>query len=67
MRIAEILWSHRNDYKALMVCEHCGHEQTDDAGYNDAFYHQRVIPAMHCGWCGLDREGNQKSVPSSTP
>lgn len=64
MRIKEIHSSHRNDYTATMVCEHCGHVQSDPHGYNDANYHDRVIPRMKCGTCGLDRSGE---VPGANP
>lgn len=58
MRIKQITWQMRNDFKAIMVCEHCGHESENNSGYHDAFYHARVIPAMRCGACGKDSAGN---------
>lgn len=61
MKIKAITWQMRNDYSAVMVCEHCGHESVDSAGYNDAFYHSRVIPAMSCPACGKDRAGDIKA------
>lgn len=60
MRIKQITWRHRNDYKAVMVCEHCGHEQDDNHGYSDHFYFDRVIPAMKCDACGKDSQGKEK-------
>ena len=57
MKIKAILSSHRNDYTADMECEHCGHVQRDNWGYNDANYHENVIPHMHCGACGKRRDG----------
>lgn len=44
MRIKKITSQHRNDYTAVMECEHCGHEQVDKYGYDDANYHDNVIP-----------------------
>lgn len=57
MKIKEILNHHRNDFTATMECEHCGHVQKLTTGYNDAYYHDRVIPAMTCGGCGKNRAG----------
>lgn len=48
MHVSEILSRHRNDYVAIMECEHCGHRWKNGAGYADAYYAYRVIPAMHC-------------------
>ena len=57
MKIRKITSQHRNDFTAIMQCEHCGHESKLDSGYHDAFYHDRVIPAMKCSNCGKDRAG----------
>lgn len=35
------------DFKAIFECEHCGHTKTK-SGYDDANYHQNVIPTMKC-------------------
>ena len=51
MRIKKIVSQHRRDYVAIMLCEHCGNEQMDNGGYDDAYYHQNVIPNMKCGEC----------------
>jgi transcription elongation factor Elf1 len=60
MKIKKFLSQHRSDFTAIMECEHCGHESKLDTGYHDAFYHERVIPAMHCGKCGKNRAGYEK-------
>jgi len=52
MRIKEILDQHRRDFIATMVCEHCGHEQVLDSGYDDTNFHENVIPELTCGECG---------------
>lgn len=51
MRIKEILSQTRRDFRAIFVCEHCGHEKTRD-GYDDAYFHQQVTPGMKCDQCG---------------
>lgn len=50
MIIKNIISQQRRDYRAIMICEHCNHEQ-EDSGYDDANYHQNVIPAMKCNSC----------------
>lgn len=67
MKIKQRTWQHRNDFSALMECEHCGHVQKLTSGYDDNFYHDRVIPAMHCSGCGKNRAGNVKTPSTDTP
>lgn len=58
MRIKEITSQHRNDFRADMECEHCGHVQKLTSGYDDDNYHDRVIPnRLHCNSCGKNRHG----------
>jgi uncharacterized Zn finger protein len=57
MKIAKILSEYRNDFSAMMECEHCGHTEKLKSGYHDNHYHTRVIPAMHCNECGKNRTG----------
>lgn len=57
MKIKTITWEHRNDFNAVMVCEHCGNEQDNRSGYHDNYYHTQVIPKMKCKDCGKDRSG----------
>ena len=58
MKIVKITSTYANDFSADMVCEHCGRTAHLTSGYHDAFYHERVIPAMRCKGCGKDRSGN---------
>lgn len=57
MRIKEITFESRNDFHAIMVCEHCGHTQNLTSGYHDNYYHTQVIPSMHCKGCGRNSAG----------
>lgn len=52
MKIKSITSQHRRDFTAVMECEHCGGEEINRNGYDDSFYHQKVIPAMECKACG---------------
>lgn len=51
MKIKEIKSQHRRDFTAVYECEHCGHTETG-YGYDDANFHDNVIPAMKCKGCG---------------
>lgn len=61
MRIKTKISQHRRDFRAVYVCEHCGHEM-ESHGYDDAYFHQNVIPDMRCGECG-----RKAAAPSSVP
>lgn len=60
MRIKQITWQHRNDFDALMECEHCESTQELKSGYNDVYYHQKVIPSITCTSCKKNRAGESK-------
>ena len=51
MRIKKKLSQHRRDFRAIYECESCGATK-EDTGYDDANFHQNIIPAMECGSCG---------------
>lgn len=50
MFIKEIKSQNRRDFTAIYKCEHCGSEKSG-SGYDDANFHQNVIPAMKCCNC----------------
>lgn len=52
MKIKEMLTQNRRDFRAIMICEHCGTTEKLMSGYDDAYYHASVIPAMKCKKCG---------------
>ena len=51
MKIEKILRQHRRDFTAIYVCEHCG-KTMESSGYDDDYFHRKVIPSMHCPECG---------------
>jgi hypothetical protein len=57
MKIQQITDEHRNDFCAVMECEHCGATRINRSGYHDNYYHTQVIPAMICMKCGKNRAG----------
>lgn len=61
MKIKEIKSQHRRDFRAIYVCEHCGHEE-NGTGYDDANFHQNVIPNMECSKCGKKAPDNYRAL-----
>jgi len=55
MKIKEITYQNRRDFRAIYVCEGCGDESIG-SGYDDDFFHQNVIPSMRCRKCGKTGE-----------
>jgi len=53
MKIKVIESRYRRDLNVTYICEHCGHE-VRGSGYDDANFHQKVIPKMICASCGKD-------------
>lgn len=63
MRIKEIISQHRRDFRAIYECEHCGHSG-EGSGYDDANFHENVIPNMECESCG--KKASESYRPLST-
>ena len=51
MKIKEITWQSRRDFEAIFECEGCGNT-VKRSGYDDANFHQNVIPSFKCPKCG---------------
>ncbi|MDR1222353.1 MAG: hypothetical protein LBL07_05685 [Tannerella sp.] len=51
MKINKINSQNRRDFYATYECEHCGNTK-DGSGYDDDYFHSKVIPAMKCEKCG---------------
>lgn len=67
MKIKKIISQHRRDFVAEMECEHCGHVERNDSGYDDAFYHNSVIPKMECGNCGKTSGDDHRPLQTKYP
>lgn len=63
MKIKKMVSQHRRDFQAIYMCEHCGDEHTG-SGYDDANFHDNVIPSMDCKKCGEKSPDNY--VPNAT-
>ncbi len=66
MRIKEIIEQSRRDFTALYECEHCGDEH-EGPGYDDANFHQNVIPDMVCKACGKKASSNYRPLATKYP
>lgn len=64
MKIQRVTSTLGYDFTAIMECEHCGATQELETGYNDDYYHSRVIPAMTCKACGKNRVGVVPEEPN---
>ena len=51
MKINKIISQHRRDFFAIYECQGCG-DKVERSGYDDAFFHQNVIPEFKCTKCG---------------
>lgn len=66
MRIKEIISQHRRDFKAIYQCEHCKFEKKG-SGYDDANFHQNVIPKMSCSNCDRVSGDNYRPLATKYP
>lgn len=59
MRIAKVIFRHRNDFHFTADCD-CGQQSQWGDGYADAYYQQVVFPHRHCPHCGLNEFGETR-------
>jgi len=62
MKIKKIESQYRRDFRAVYECEHCGYTKRD-WGYDDANFHQNVIPEMRCDKCGRTGKNYRPLAP----
>ena len=66
MKIKEILTQHRRDFEAIYICEHCQNERKG-SGYDDANFHQNVIPNMECLECKKKAPKTYRALTTKYP
>jgi primosomal protein N' len=66
MRIKEILWQNRRDFRAIYECEHCGSTE-ESSGYDDEYFHKKVIPNMACPQCGKKAPDTYRALSTKYP
>ena len=66
MKIKEIKSQCRRDFTAIYECEHCAAER-EGTGYDDAYFHNNVIPEMKCESCGKSASENYRALTTKYP
>ena len=66
MKIKEILSQNRRDFHAIYECEHCGHTYKS-SGYDDANFHNNVIPTFKCPKCELTASDKYRPLTTKYP
>lgn len=66
MKIKEIISQNRRDFTAIYVCEHCENEKQAN-GYDDSYFHDKVIPEMECKKCGKKSPENYRPLSTKYP
>jgi len=67
MQVHQVTWRHRNDYSAIMGCEHCGHQQHHGGLYADAYFAFCIIPnRYYCDKCDLNSLGEKRPESDRT-
>lgn len=66
MKIKRIVSQNRRDFTAIYECEHCGKEEKS-GGYDDAYFHNEVIPKMKCKECGKVAPEDYRALSTKYP
>jgi len=61
MKIKQITSQNRRDFRAIYVCDHCGKEE-NGSGYDDSYFHNKVIPKKICTHCGKTADENYRPL-----
>lgn len=66
MKIERIISQNRRDFTAEYKCEHCG-TICEGYGYDDAYFHNNVIPKMVCKKCGKTSGDDYRPLATRYP
>ena len=66
MKIKKITYQNRRDFEAIYECEHCGATR-EGGGYDDAHFHNSVIPKMVCPECGKSAPDDYRPLATKYP
>lgn len=66
MKINTITSQRRRDFQAIYECEHCGKTESGN-GYDDEYFHRKVIPEMTCKACGKKADENYRPLAPKYP
>ena len=65
MRVLQVQSRIGNDVWVDLVCELCGHTESDVRAYDDNYYWAKIMPTKTCPACGksrLDIEASDRAV-----
>ena len=63
MIIKKITDRSRRDFTAIYECQFCGHT-FEGSGYDDAYFHQHVVPDKVCEKCGISTNSEPQEKPT---
>ena len=66
MKIKEIVYQDRRDFTAIYECEHCQYTYKG-SGYDDANFHDNVIPKMKCPECDKVSTATYRALTTKYP
>ena len=66
MKIESITSQMRRDFRAIYKCEHCGKTERGN-GYDDTYFHLKVIPEMICKECGKKANDDYRPLTTKYP
>ena len=59
MNIEKIIYSDRDDFKAIFVCPRCGHRK-EGWGFKDASFYDDILPNAICPSCRMNEHGENE-------
>lgn len=62
MKIKTIKDQIRRDFTAVYECQFCGNTY-EGSGYDDSYFHQKVVPDMECKKCGKSTNSEPGEKP----
>lgn len=57
MRIKQLDACYGRDLYGKLECEHCGNIEKLSGGYDDNYWHTKVLPSFNCASCQKNRAG----------
>lgn len=57
----------RRDFDGILKCQFCGHEEVLKGGYDDEYYHNKVIPSFVCKECNKSTISENDVVRATRP
>lgn len=62
MKIFKINSQSTTAFLADLICEYCGNVKINVLGYDDDFFHEKIMPIMKCEKCGSKTRNKGKQL-----